>query len=120
MFASMIGDCITYCQLAFERQERTTRVLAAGLLILAVLGLLVPISQRFFWPWGRPRMLRNVYIAGLDDGKRSLRQAQEHFMYNCGEMLLEGHEKAHYSLRESHSLFSFPDRLADSIGGRYI
>lgn len=36
-------------------------------------------------------MLPNVYVAGLNGGKRSLKQARQHFISNCADMLIEGY-----------------------------
>lgn len=37
--------------------------------------------------------LSNVFVAGLDDGKRTLAQARKHFVTHCADMLIEGYEK---------------------------
>lgn len=37
--------------------------------------------------------LSGVFVAGLDDGNRTLEQARKHFVSHCADMLIEGYEK---------------------------
>ena len=77
-----------------KKWEWTTGIVGIGLLVLFTVGFSISIF-RYFWPL-RTRMLPDVFIAGLEDGKRSLQQASEHFTFNCDEMLLEGYEKVFF------------------------
>lgn len=93
----MIRD---YCLRVFAHAkawEWGTSVVVLSLSILLVLGLTFSIL-RFVQP-SRPRLIQDVFTAGLDGGKRSLQQARQHFTFNCAEMLLEGYEKV--SLKHS-------------------
>ena len=68
---------------AIDAEMTLISCVSLGLLALAVY-LLRPKTQS---------MLPEVYISGLDDGKRSLKQAREHFVTNCSDMMLEGYQK---------------------------
>ncbi|KAL8648735.1 MAG: hypothetical protein Q9226_005873 [Calogaya cf. arnoldii] len=97
-----------------DQHERRASVSVVGLFALVVVGLLIP-AVRYAWP-SRTRMLLDVYVAGLDGGKRSLQQAREHFTFNCAAMLLEGYEKALY---RAHSAFRMMLIDQQTKGGFY-
>ncbi|KAM7203158.1 putative cytochrome P450 [Naviculisporaceae sp. PSN 640] len=42
---------------------------------------------------GETRRLPDVYVAGIDGGKRSLAEARKHFVGHCAEIMLEGYAK---------------------------
>lgn len=61
--------------------------ISASLVLALAFVIIFLLSRR------RPRRLSNIFIAGLDDGKRTLEQARKHFVLHCADMLIEGYEK---------------------------
>ena len=49
----------------------------------------------------KTKRLSNVFVAGLDDGKRTLAQARKHFVSHCADMLIEGYEKVWFKEEKS-------------------
>lgn len=49
----------------------------------------------------RPRRLPNVFVAGLDNGRRTLQQAREYFVTNCTEMMFEGYREVGLKMLQS-------------------
>lgn len=50
----------------------------------------------FLRPKTAPRTLPDVFVAGLDGGKRTIEQARKYFVTNCADMMLEGYQKVCY------------------------
>ncbi|OCL05915.1 putative cytochrome P450 [Glonium stellatum] len=43
--------------------------------------------------WKGPRVLPDVYVAGLEDGKRTIAEARKKFVASCAEIMLEGYQR---------------------------
>ncbi|KAL9021135.1 MAG: hypothetical protein Q9185_001674 [Variospora sp. 1 TL-2023] len=81
-----------------ETQYTAPLVLPSHLLILSGPTLLLLCClfflKNYFFNQSIPRKFQDHYIAGLDNGRRTLAEARKHMVSNCGELLLEGYEKS--------------------------
>ncbi|KAI4201502.1 MAG: hypothetical protein LQ348_001639 [Seirophora lacunosa] len=81
-----------------EAQHTASLVLPSQLLVLSGPTLLLLCClfflKNYLFDQSKPRKLQDHYVAGLDNGRRTLAEARKHMVSNCAEMMLEGYERS--------------------------